>query len=463
MASTHQKALEINLEKSWYGTFAEIGAGQETARWFFRVGGAAGTVAEAVSAYDKSVSDARYGATPRFVTRERLAAMLDQEYAKLLEKLGPPRGKDTSFFVFANTVAQRSWSRHDDGHGWLGVRFQTAPGSEPSDVVIHAFCRDGETIREQEALGILGVNLLWGALRHHAEPARLIRELLDGLSRQRIEVDVVDFHGPAFAGVDDRVMALDLVEQGLTDAALFTAAGEVVQPADVLYKRAVVVERGRFRPVTRLTMDILERGIAGVKALPDVAGEEPLVILEMTLRDLTISEKIDQQDFLSRADALGALGHHVLISRFGPYYALSQYLQKYTKGPIGLAIGVPTLEQIADVRYYADLRGGVLESAGRLFTNQVRAFVYPRRDPKTGAVESLHDMALAGPGKHLRSFLLETGKLVAVEPSDPALLAIDQDAVCEWIGAGDARWEAHVPAAAAEVIRSRGLFCKRAS
>jgi hypothetical protein len=460
MASTHQKALEINLEKSWYGTFAEIGAGQETARWFFRVGGAAGTVAEAVSAYDKAVSDARYGATPRFVTRERLQAMLEQEYAKLLEKLGPARGKDTCFFVFANTVAQRSWSRHDDGHGWLGVRFQTAPGAEPSDVVIHAYCHDRETVREQEALGVLGVNLLYGALRHHAEPARIVHELLDGLSRDRAEVDVIDFRGPAFAGVDNRLMALQLVEQGRTDAALFNAAGEVVQPADVLYKKPVVVERGQFRPITRLTLDILERGIEGLKALPEVAGEEPLVILEMTLRDLTVEQQIDHADFLSRADALGALGHHVLISRFGPYYALSQYLRRCTTRPIGLAMGVPTLGKIADERFYQDLRGGLLESAGRLFTSQVHAFVYPRRDPKTGALETLTDLTLPGPGHHLRAFLLATGQLVAVEPSDPALLAINQDAVCEWIGAGDARWEAQVPPAAADVIRSRGLFCK---
>lgn len=462
MASTHQKALEINLEKGWYGTFAEIGAGQETARWFFRVGGAAGTVAEAISAYDKAVSDLRYGATPRFVTRERLRAMLEQEWAKLVGKLGPQRGADTSFFVFANTVAQRSWSRHDDGHGWLGVRFQTAPGADPSDVVLHAFCRDRETVREQEALGVLGVNLLWSALRHHAEPSRIIHELLDGLSRERVEVDVVDFRGPAFAGVDNRLMALQLVEQERTDAALFTAAGEVVQPADVLYKRPVVVERGQFRPITRLTHDILERGAAALKALPDVAGEEPLVILEMTLRDLTVAEHIDHEDFLSRADALGTLGHHVLISRFAPYYALSEYLAKYTTRPIGLAMGIPTLAQLADARFYHDLRGGLLESAGRLFTNQVRAFVYPRRDPKSGAIAGLGDLALAGPGEHLRAYLVETGQLVAVAPSDPALLAIDQDAVCAWIGDGDARWEAQVPAAAVDVIRSRGLFCKRA-
>ncbi|MCW5890206.1 MAG: TonB-dependent receptor [bacterium] len=462
MPSTHQKALEINLEKSWYGTFAEIGAGQETARWFFRVGGAAGTVAEAISAYDKAVSDLRYGATPRFVTRKRLRAMLAQEWDKLVEKLGPQRGDHTSFFVFANTVAQRSWSRHDDGHGWVGVRFQTAPGAEPSDVIIHAFCRDGETVREQEALGVLGVNLLWAALRHHAEPARIIQELLDDLSRDRIEVDVIDFRGPAFAGVDNRLMALQLVEQERTDAALFTAAGEVVQPADVLYKRPVVVERGQFRPITRLTHDILHRGVEALKALPDVAGEEPLVVLEMTLRDLTVAEQIDHEDFLSRADALGALGHHVLISRFAPYYALSQYLAHYTNRPIGLAMGIPTLEQLADARFYQDLRGGLIESAGRLFTNQVRAFVYPRRDAGSGRVTGLADFALTGPAQHLLAYLVETGQLVATAPSDPALLDIDQDAVCQLIGTRDARWEAQVPAAAAAVIRDRGLFCKRA-
>jgi len=245
--STHDKALRINLDAAKYGTFAEIGAGQEVARWFFRVGGAAGTVAKTISAYDTAVSDALYGPTDRYVSRRRLEAMLEHESAVLVEQLGPRRGDRTTFFVFGDTVATRSYSRHQDGHGWLGVRFQTVPRTEPSQVIIHVRLLDKEPPREQAALGVLGVNLLYGALYQHETPTALIASLLDELRRDRVEVDMIELRGPAFAGVDDRLMSLQLVEQAFTDAAMFTADGEVVQPSDVLHERPILGERGSGR------------------------------------------------------------------------------------------------------------------------------------------------------------------------------------------------------------------------
>src|SRR5690348_7880426 len=253
--SPHQKALRINLDAKRYGTFAEIGAGQEVARWFFRVGGASGTIAKTISAYDMTVSDAIYGPCERYVSRQRLQSMLEHEYALLLERLDAKRGDATKFFAFANTVAARSYSRQDEAHGWMGVRFQTAPKSGPSDIIIHMRMLDKENVQEQEALGIIGVNLIYAACCYHDDPETVIASLVDNLSRDRIEVDMIKLAGPAFKDVDNRLMALQLVTQGLTDSAMFTADGEVVQAAEVLYKKPILVERGSFRPVTKVTVD----------------------------------------------------------------------------------------------------------------------------------------------------------------------------------------------------------------
>src|SRR5687767_5095203 len=234
---THQKALQINLDPNKYGTFAEIGAGQEVARWFFRVGGAAGTIAKTISAYDMTISDAIYGASERYVSRKRLFTMLDHEYERLLERLDPKRGATTRFFVFADTVTARSYMRLDECHGWMGVRFQAQPKAAPSQVIIHVRMLDRENVQQQEALGIMGVNLIYGALHHFGNPTEFITSLMDNLTSERVEVDMIKFAGPDFPSIDNRLMSLQLVEQGLTNAAMFTADGEVVQPAEVLYKK----------------------------------------------------------------------------------------------------------------------------------------------------------------------------------------------------------------------------------
>jgi len=345
MAGTHttteQKALELNLDRVKYGTIAEIGAGQEVAAWLFHVGGAAGTIAKTISAYDMGVSDALYGPTKRYVSRERLQAMLAREFDLLVQTLGPGRGATTTFFSFANTVATRSFKHHDDGRGWVGIRFQHQPQAEPS-----------------------GINLIHGAFFRHADPAGLIGALLDELSRERLDVDMIKLSGPAFVGVDNRLMSLQLVEQGLTDAAMFTAAGDVVQPSEMLYKKPIVIERGSFRPITRLTLDLVERARARFVREAGVAGQEPVVLMEMTLRNLTSPSGIDHADFLARADILGALGLNVLISRFEQYYHVSEYLTRFTDQMIGIAVGMPSVQEISQDKYYTDLGGGLLEAAG---------------------------------------------------------------------------------------------------
>ena len=257
--TTQQKALALNLDPATYGGFAEIGGGQEVARWYFAVGAAATGVAKSISAYDMAVSDGLYGPARRYVSRQRLEAMLEHEFAQLLRQLETRRGDTTTFFVFADTVATRRHGRPENGHGWMGVRFQAHPHDLPSEIILHAHLLDANALHEQETLGILGVNLLHGAFYQRETPERLIGSLVDGLSRARVEIDMISFAGPAFAGIDNRLMALQLVEHGLTDAAMFTATGEVVHPSDVLHSKPILVERGSFRPATKLPLELLER------------------------------------------------------------------------------------------------------------------------------------------------------------------------------------------------------------
>jgi hypothetical protein len=320
--NTSQKALAINLDARKYGTFAEIGAGQETARCFFRAGGAAGTVAKTISAYDMTVSDAIYGPTERYVSRQRLQAMLDYEWKLLLSRLDEQRGDRNTFFVFANTVATRGYKSRDPGYGWLGVRFQTQPHEPPSEIIIHVRMLDHESVRAQEALGIVGVNLIYGAFHQHGGPTKLIGSLLDGLEEGRMEVDMIKFSGPRFAGLDNRLMALQLVQQWLTEAALFTADGETVVPGELLYKKPVLVERGSFRPITRPMLDMLERAEEQFARDAALKDEPPVVLMEMTLRQLQVGDRIDHRDFLDRVDTLSTLGRPVLISNYLRYHRL---------------------------------------------------------------------------------------------------------------------------------------------
>lgn len=457
--TTRQKALALNLEAGTYGTFAEIGGGQEVARAFFAAGGAAGTIAKSISAYDMAVSDSLYGVTKRYVSRQRLEAMLELEFTQLVSQLGDKRGDTKCFFAFANTVATRRFGSEGNGRGWLGVRFQAHPREAPSEVIIHAHLLDREAVYEQEALGILGVSLIYGAFFMRGAPEQLIASLLDDVSRDRVEIDMVKFCGPAFAGVDNRLMSLQLVEQGLTDAAMFTAAGEVVQPSEVFYKKAILVERGSFRPATKLTLDVLERAMESFSN--DAAVRErgtPVVLAEMTLRSLIPGADPRHEDFLARADILRALGFDVLISRFQRFYEIAEYLAAYTDGPIGLAIGLPGVRLLTDETYYQNLSGGLLESAGRLFKRSVKVYVYPTRDPATGRLETWDTMQLPHPWGHLHRLLTELGHIVPIRPSDESYLSIQTRDVLAMIERGDPSWARMVPPKVAEIIEADRLF-----
>ena len=456
--TTHDKALRINLDPSKYGTCVEIGAGQEVARWFFRVGGASGTIAKTMSAYDMTISDAIYGPCDRYVSQQRLQSMLQREFLLLQERLNEKRGATTRFFVFANTVAARSYTRKDDAHGWLGVEFQTEPNGPSSQIIIHARLLDKENLQEQEALGVVGVNLIYGAIYQYKDPYALIDALLDNLTTDRLEVDMIEFSGPAFAGVDNRLMSLQLVQKGLTKAAMFLSNGTVVQPADVLYKKCIIVERGSFRPVTKVTIDMLECATAQFVQEPKVQGEDVVVLMEMTLKNLIDGDTIDHKDFLDRVDILGSLGKTVLISNFAEFHRLASYLFLYTKKMIGIAMGVPTLREIFDEQYYADLEGGILESFGRLFKNDLKLYVYPFREPKSGSIISAGNLRVAPHLRHLYAYLLENRLIESMLGFNENCLPIFSRDVLSKIRCGDSSWENMVPPQVAAMIKERKLF-----
>jgi len=451
---TNRKAQRINTDAKRYGTFAEIGAGQEVARWFFRAGGAAGTVAKTISAYDMAVSDAIYGPTDRYVSRHRLRAMLEYEYGLLLERLKAQRGSKVAFFAFANTVA----TRREGGRGWIGIRFQAEPEAEASEILIHVQMLDKENVRQQEALGIIGVNLLYGAFYLYKNPESLIRSLLDNLTWERVEVDLIRFAGPAFAGLDNRLMALQLVRQCLTEAAMFTAEGETVQWSEILYNQPVLVQRGSFRPVTVTTLDVLESARGRFLRDPKLEGEQPVVLMEMTLRHLTMDNVIPEQDFLHRADTLGVLGKSVLVSNFRRFHRLAWYLSRYTKRPLGIAIGVTKLQEIFDENFYNENEGGLLGGLGQLFKNAARLYVYPGLDPQSGQVVDANSFPVSPRLKQLYGYLLENGFIQPVGSRDPRLLAIRSREVLAKIQSGDPTWEQQVPPPIVEMIRRKAFF-----
>jgi len=455
-----QKALQINLDAKKYGTFAEIGAGQEVARWFFHVGKASGTVAKTISAYDMAVSDAIYGSSDRYVSRMRLQSMLDLEYGLLLQRLDKSLGDRRTFFAFANTVTTKHIVKagEEGGHGWLGIKFQTLPRSEPSTIIIHTRLLDWETSRQQEAVGILGVNLIYGAFYQHLEPERLIGSLLDSLSWQRVEVDMIKFSGPAFQGLDNRLMALQLVQQWLTEAAMFTADGETVIPSELLYKKPVLLERGSFRPLTNPMLDMLERAQQLFVGQPALQDEPPVVMFEMTLRQLQVGDAIDHRDFLDRVDTLGALGKPVLISNFLRYHRLVTYLSRHTQKPIGLPIGLVRLRDVMDERFYTDMAGGLMESLGQLFKNGAKMYVYPSLDKKTGKLFTVENLDIAPHLRHLYQHLVDNKFIVDITAYNPDLLKVYSSEVLAKIHAGDEALSQLIPPQIFEVIKAKRLF-----
>ncbi len=456
--TTAEKALALNLDSGRYGTFAEIGAGQEVGRWFFRVGGAAGTIAKTMSAYDKKVSDAIYGSGERYVSSGRLLAMLDHEYELLTERLDKDRGARSSFFAFADTVSAQNYKGDANCHGWMGIRFQTDPLSETSQLLLHTRMLDRDALMQHEALGILGVNLIYGVSHYHEMAETLLESLVDNLGSRRIEIDMVEFSGPAFADVDHRVMSLRLVEHGLSPAAMFSASGRVHRPSEVLYKRPVLIQRGRFRPPTKVHVDIQHKALERFCSEADVEASRVVSLLDISVRELKETEGENLKGFIDRIEALTAGNQSVLITDCSDYYLVAEYLARYEATQIALPLGVANFRQLMKEERYAKLSGGVLEAMGRLFGAGVRIYVYPMIDAETGKRETIDSLALPKEVQTLYAYLLEKQYVTGLEGLPDDLLRVTSDEILEWIRSGDARWEKYVEEGVARAIREQGLF-----
>jgi hypothetical protein len=397
VTDTHSKALELNLDTSVYGTFAEIGAGQEVARWFLSVGAASGTVAQTISAYDKTFSDDTYGSGTRYVSRDRLIAMLDHEYKLLVERLGPTRGKESRFFAFADTVASRNYKGDNEQHGWVGLRFQTDPGAAPSDILLHVNLRDATSILQQQALGILGVNLLYASARQRDARDRFLQGLWDDLSLERLEIDCLELSGPAFSKADVRDWCVQLLRRGMARAIAFDTKGAIVPPTELLHKRPLIVDRGRFITIEDFHGRMLDAAQRQLRDEGIPLARDPISLLEITIRPAGEGLPEAGPNLLERIDGMcrsipGTGG--VLATSFGEMYELVDYIRRYTTEPSRFVIGVSLLVRLFEDRFYNELPGRLLEGIGKVFAHHIKIYVSPM--PRQAVLGALGPRPLRG-------------------------------------------------------------------
>jgi hypothetical protein len=447
--TTYDKALELNLDPLVYGTFAEIGAGQETANCFFRASGTAGLVAKTISAYDMTMSDAIYGQADRYVSAPRLASMLDHEYEILLDRLGPKRGRETTFFSFCNTVRARGWKDDGECHGWLGIRFQMKPGDPPSDIIMHVRLLDTRTIDQMEALGTIGVNLIHSAFRHRGHLKKFVESLLDNLIVGRVEVDLLKFTGHGYGFFDNRLCALQLVESGLTDATMFLPSGEVVQPAEALYRHPVLLLRGSFDPVMNVHLQMLDHARTGfVSSLGENDRIAAIELCEISIHNLLRGGDVDPVDFLDRADALQALGKTVLLSRLAEFHRIAAFLYRYTHKPVGIILSIGLLNELFKPKWSDNLAGGLLESFGRLFKEGVTLHVFPWKNRRNGELVTAATFNAPKDSAHLYQHFLSNDRILGIPCDDDDTLIYTGRDVCRMIHANDDHWHKLVPQSA---------------
>lgn len=458
--SIKSKALRINLNENIYGTFAEIGAGQETVRNFFRAGGASGTIAKTMSAYDKNFSDAIYGVEEdgRYVTEERLIRMLTHEISLIEERIIRENHPNKLFFAYANTVATIDFAKKYKGHGWVGIRYHVDPNEPYNEITFHVRFHENDAQMQQVTLGILGVNLIYGAYYKYDQPRKLLRYLYDHIDKDKIEIDTINFSGPRFKNVDNRLMSLQLIKNGMTDAVMFGPDGHNILPARILYKKNILALRGSFRPVTKVNIDMFEHSYEMFLKENRVEKQRTEVVFEITLSNLRAEGEIDEEDFMDRAKLLCSLGHNVMISNFQEYYKLVEYFSRYTKMRMGLAMGVNNLVDIFDEKYYRHLSGGILEAFGKLFFKDLKVYLYPMKDPETGEYTNSENLKVHPRMKELYKFFKYNGKVVDIKGYNPENMDIFSREVLSMIEKGDEGWESMLPSGVAEIIKQKKLF-----
>ncbi len=426
--STHQKALSINLDAKIYGTIAEIGAAQEVARWFFRVGAAAGSVAKTMSAYDMQVSDDFYGQAGRYVSRERLDSMLNKEYALLVNRLKEKRGHDTRFFAFCNTVAARNFAGTNECQGWVGLRFQSEVGGEPNTIVLHINMLDDTSIGQQEVVGILGVNLIHSAFFGPGDPDSAIASLNDNMGAGRLEADLVDVTGPTFAGVNAISTGLAMVQSGLAQAVLFDSNGNQQPPTEVIRKRPTIIKRTSLRYSSAIGSTDFDASVHKLVTEFPEGEKSPLIISEFSISSVHSGDDGDAGQFLTHVHELVDQNEWVMLTRLRQSFTLSSYIRRYSQQPLRFVMGVSTFVMLLSDKFYVDSGSGFLEATGKLFAKDVKIYVQTMRAadfdvhlrsvglasdwfelPNNADFVSIHNLTLRGPLHRLYQYLLESG------------------------------------------------------
>lgn len=451
------RALEINLNPQIYGTFAEIGAGQEVARFFFQAGKASQTIAKTISAYDMVYSDEIYGkeSNGRYVCESRLEKMLDKEFKLLHRRLDATRGSHTSFFAFSNTVATGD-SKKRQTHGWMGIRFQTHPQGEANEIILHVRLLDKFRLQQQETLGILGVNLVYTAFTCIQNPENILSSLVAHIKQGQVAVDLIKFTGPDLQHINNHLMNLELVRRGLADAALFGPQQKILTISEELFQKSVILQRGTYRPVTTTHLDVHEKGINQFKKdFPD-DSKKCAVLFEMTMQNLAQKGHVQEMDFLDRVNSLCSLGHNVLVSNFFLYYRLKRFLRTYTEKPMVLIMGASHLEKLFDESHYQDLEGGLLEGLGKLMDHNTRVYIYPHKTESTCmTTKTFFPNPKLLP---IYQYFLNQKQIADISGCDETEEYRHSDFVRDLILAKNPSWENYVPSKVRDQIKKEDLF-----
>jgi len=459
MIKTEQKALDINLNDPIYGTFAEIGAGQEVARNFFQAGAAAGTIAKTMSAYDKTYSDAIYGDEPsgRYVSESRLYKMLDHEWNLMEERLSTAR-PDATFFVFADTVQAINYTRTIKGNGWMGLRFRLKPEGPINDMVLHVKMLDTNNRLQQEAIGVLGVNMIYSCFYHNDSPEMMVRTLVDNI-KDRVSIDLLRINGDDFNYFDKRLLSLYLVKHKLTAVAMFDINRNSIHASEFLYKESLMVIRGNFRPPTIVTLDVIESSYAQFKEESRLPDEKLNLMLEMTMDYLKGEDKdVNEKDFLQRGDMLCALGYKILLSDCANHEMLINYLSDYKISNLGLVIGARELQNIITEKFTQNQDGRLLVAFGELFSQNIRIYVYPALDDISGEILTAENLPVPEGIKFLYQYLLDSHQIVPVRKFNKNILHIYPQMVLKDIKENNEGWESKIPDALVALIKERKLF-----
>ncbi|MBU3005767.1 TonB-dependent receptor [Paraglaciecola arctica] len=458
--TTSQKALRLNLDEKKYGTIVEIGAGQEVARQFFLAGAAAGTIAKTMSAYDMKFSDAIYGVQEdgRYVSRARVKAMMEQEFDLVVDRVGDIRSRSSRYFAYAATVAAKSFNRKNECHAWCGIRVQMYPGAKPSNITVHVRMLDDNAEAQQQALGVLGVNLIYAAYHYFENPKQIIDSLTDGMKANRIEIDSIEFEGPYFEDIDNRTKNIHLIRSWKTRAIMFRPDGSVAVPAEMLYKKNILTIRGSFRPVTKLNVDMIEQGQNSFSTLAGVEPNNTIAIAEISLNDVHGNDaKVPESDIVARVQLLNSLGYNVMVSDYTRYFSLRAYFRQFTQLQIGIVMGMVNVKQIFDENFYRGVEGGILEGFGKLFPDNTRLFIYPEMNEE-GQVTEFTDVKVPEHLRFLYRHLLENGFLHGIECSDPALFNIYSRKILKQLTSGQGEWQDSLPEGIADEIIKHKFF-----